>query len=117
MKRDEPARMLSMLAELCSSGEYVLHAARMVGDEEDHAIWRQSLRNWRGEVAGLIDAHFPHEGSALRQLSLDTAGSAGWKQQYEGELRTVRATLELLAALSEAVSMSEVAEQPEYAVC
>jgi hypothetical protein len=105
MGPDETARTLSLLAEHRSGGEYVLHSARMVGDEEDHAIWRQSRRAWRTAAASAVSTRFPSEGTAFRQVCRAPTELDGWRRQYEAELRTVRAGLDLLGALAETTEM------------
>jgi hypothetical protein len=52
---DEIARMLRLLDEHRSHGEYVLESARMVGDEEDHAIWRQSRKLWAAAAVAALE--------------------------------------------------------------
>jgi hypothetical protein len=101
-----------LLAEHRSDGEYVLSSARMVGDEEDHSIWRQSRRAWLASTADVLFAHFPSE-----HLELDAgepAGhAAGWKGQYESELRTVREGLRLLDSLAERVATTSLERRHE----
>lgn len=112
MSIDDPARTRSFLAEHRSDGEYVLSSARMVGDEEDHSIWRQSRRAWLAATTDVLFAHFPSE-----RLALDPGEPAGqttgWKGQYESELRTVREGLRLLDSLAEKVAATSLESQHE----
>ena len=57
---NEFARMLRLLDEHRSRGEYVLHSARMVGDEEDHAIWQQSRRAWAAAARAALAGRAVH---------------------------------------------------------
>jgi hypothetical protein len=100
-----------LLAEHCSGGEYVLSSARLVGDEEDHSIWRQSQRAWVAAATDALFAHFPAEqlDVSLREPVL----GSGWKGQYEAELRTVRDGLKLLESLSERIQTSSLVGDPE----
>ena len=43
---NEIAGMLRVIDEHRSRGECILDSARMVGDEQDHAIWKQCRRAW-----------------------------------------------------------------------
>jgi hypothetical protein len=112
MSYEDPARTRSLLAEHRSDGEYVLSSARLVGDEEDHSIWRQARRAWLASTSDVLFAHFPSE-----HLDLETpkpaSQSGGWKGQYEAELRTVRDGLKLLDALAERVETSSLSGDPE----
>jgi hypothetical protein len=103
MDQPDAAWMRNRLAEHCSRGEYVLHSARMVGDEDDYSIWRMSRLAWREEVAAELVEGFPAEGS-LRFLTIcasPTNSSGGWKRVYEAELRTVNDGLALLNELAD----------------
>ena len=112
MSFDDPARTRSLLAEHRSDGQYVLSSARMVGDEEDHSIWRQSRRAWITAATEVIVAHFPSEPLALEGLE-PTPHASGWKGQYESELRTVREGLRLLDSLAERVTTSTLESRHE----
>jgi hypothetical protein len=103
MSHEDPARTIPLLAEHRSSGEYVLQSARMVGDEDDHAIWSQSCRLWRARTAETIAEHFPLHRAALADASRQPQGLADWKQQYEAEMRSVRAVLSLLDSIANSV--------------
>jgi hypothetical protein len=101
MDRDTAAWMRDALAEHHSAGEYVLQSARMVGDEDDHAIWRRSRCSWRDAVAAMLSRAFPGERRAdALNVQLNTAPT-GWKQLYEAEIAAVRAGLTLLEELDE----------------
>ena len=100
-----------MLAEHRSDGEYLLHSARLVGDEDDHSIWRQSRRIWLAATADAVFAHFPAETVELGPR--EPAAGQGWKRQYEAELRTVRDGLRLLDTLDERIETSSLAGQLE----
>lgn len=112
MSIDDPARMRSLLAEHRSDGEYVLSSARLVGDEEDHSIWRQSRRAWLAAAKDVLVAHFPSEHLAL-DLGEQARPATGWKRQYESELRTVREGLRLLDSLAEKVETTSLASEHE----
>ena len=111
MPLDDSAGTRSLLAERRADGEYVLHAARLVGDEEDFAIWRQSRRAWLAATADVLFAHFPSErlefGPRQPEPGID------WKRQYEAELRTVRDGVKLLEQLNERIQTSATARHTE----
>jgi hypothetical protein len=113
MTADDTARTLMLLAEHRSRGEYVLHSARMVGDEDDHAIWRQSRDAWRMAATSTVITRLPEESAAFRQASQPPAPSEGWRRHYEAELRSVRAGLELLATFAETIEMTSLMERAE----
>jgi hypothetical protein len=105
MDQPDTARMRDRLAEHCSRGEYVLHSARMVGDEDDYSIWRMSRLAWREEVAAVLVESLPEEAS-VRFLTICASpmdSSGGWKRVYEAELRTVNEGLALLGDLAESL--------------
>jgi len=101
----ENEETLRLLAEHRAGGEYVCHAARMVGDEEDHAIWRQSRYAWSAAASATVAARIPDEGERFRRACEPPKHSAGWKRQYESELSTVTAGLRLLTSYTEAIEM------------
>ena len=109
MLLDDPARTRTLLAEHRSDGEYVLHSARLVGDEDDHSIWRQSRRAWLAATADVLFAYFPGE---TVELGPREPTGVDWKRQYEAELRTVRDGLRLLDTLSERVQTSGLSGDP-----
>jgi hypothetical protein len=111
MSFDDPARTRSLLAEHRSDGEYVLSSARLVGDEADHSIWRQSRRAWVAAATDALFTHFPAE--RLDVGPREPAPGSGWKGQYEAELRTVREGLKLLQSLAERVETSSLAGHAE----
>ncbi len=82
----------------------------MVGDEEDHSIWRQSRRAWLTATTEVLFAHFPRENLDLDPLEPPWHLS-GWKGQYESELRTVREGLRLLEALVEKIATTPLESQ------
>jgi hypothetical protein len=104
MDQPDTARMRHRLAEHCSRGEYVLHSARMVGDEDDYAVWRMSRLAWREDVAAALAGDFP-EDAHVKFLSAcaSPAPSGGWKRVYEAELRTVNEGLSLLGDLADSL--------------
>ncbi len=104
MPTEDPARTRSLLAERRSDGEYVLHSARLVGDEDDLSIWRQSRRAWLAATADVLFAHFPSEKLELGPREPDR--DSDWKRQYEAELRTVREGMRLLEQLDERIETS-----------
>ena len=114
MDTNTAAWMRDALAEHHSAGEYVLQSARMVGDEDDHAIWRRSRGAWRDSLAGTLSRAFPGERRAdVLNVQMSTAPT-GWKQLYEAEVRAVQAGLELLEELAEE---AQEAQRPlEFAV-
>lgn len=96
MDSHDLARTLSLLDQYRAGGEYVLHSARMVGDEDDHAIWRQSRRVWSSEAVALVQKL---SADAARDLALACRAAEGpgnWKKQYVAELESVEAGLERL---------------------
>jgi len=115
MTPDDPAHTLLLLAEHRSSGEYVLHSARMVGDEDDHALWSQSCRVWRTAAAATIIAHFPANSDAFDRASRPPVELGDWKRQYQAEIRAVTALLELLGTLADAADRRAVESEAEPA--
>lgn len=107
MTPEDPAWTRSLLAERRSDGEYVLHSAKLVGDEDDHSIWRQSRRAWLAATADVLFAHFPAE--KLEFGPRDPDRQSDWKRQYEAELRTVRDGMKLLEQLDERIETSFLA--------
>jgi hypothetical protein len=93
--------MRDALAEHHSAGEYVLQSARMVGDEDDHEIWRRSRCSWCEGLADTLSRAFPGERRADVLSVQMSQAPTGWKQLYEAEIRTVQAGLALLDALAE----------------
>jgi hypothetical protein len=112
MPLDDPARTRSLLAEHRSDGEDVLHAARLVGDEDDYSIWRQSRRVWLAATADVLCSHFPTETLELDPVDPVNSAGADWKRQYDSELRTVREGLRLLDTLAERIQTSSLAGDP-----
>jgi len=108
MHLDDPARTRSLLAERRSDGEYVLHSARLVGDEDDYSVWRQSRRAWLAATADSLFAHFP--AAELDLGPRETTAGTDWKRQYEVELRNVREGLRLIEALAERIETSSLGE-------
>jgi hypothetical protein len=110
MDQPDTARMRRRLAEHCSRGEYVLHAARMVGDEDDYAVWRMSRLAWREEVATVLVDGFP-EDARVKFLTACASPEhgGGWKRVYEAELRTVNQGLALLSNLADSLRRSREA--------
>jgi hypothetical protein len=104
---DETAKIAWMLRTLekCHSlGECVLDAARMVGDEEDHAIWEQSRYAWASFTVSMLAE--PADIRALESLrAFADAGTAGWKHQYEAEVRSVSTDLELISEVRESIRL------------
>jgi hypothetical protein len=99
---NDAARKRSTIAELRSGGEYVLHSARMVGDEDDHFIWRSSRRAWIDAGAMNLARAFAGDVSVKFDRACRTpVQSANWKRQYELELGSVNAALEMLARLED----------------
>jgi hypothetical protein len=111
MSPDDAARTRSLLAERRSDGEYVLHAARLVGDEDDHSIWCRTRRLWLAATADLLFAHFPAERLDLGPREPEPG--VGWKRQYEAELRSVREGMRLLAQLDQRIEISSLAGHGE----
>ncbi len=112
METQTAAWMRDALAEHRSAGEYVLQSARMVGDEDDHAIWRRSRASWRDEVAATMNRAFPGGDRRADALIVQMSTQpAGWKQVYEAEIRAVQAGLALVAALA-AEASEQLAAQP-----
>jgi hypothetical protein len=111
MTAEDTARTLMLLAEHRSSGEYVLHSAKMVGDEDDHAIWRQSRDSWRMGASAAVLTRLPEESAAFRQACQPQIESAGWRREYEAELASVRAGLDLLARFAETLEMRSLMER------
>ncbi len=114
MTLDDPAHTL-LLAEHRSNGEYVLHSARMVGDEDDHAVWSQSCRVWRTAAAATVIEHFPADSEAFDRASRHPIELGGWKQQYQAEIGAVTALLELLGTLADAADRRAVESEAESA--
>jgi len=103
------ARMRDSLAEHRSAGEYVLQTARMVGDEDDHAVWRRSRRAWHEAVIATLAREFP--GTPLTAFNVRLGGApTGWKKLYEAEVRTVADGLALLAELDSSLTGQRAAE-------
>jgi hypothetical protein len=106
----ELARMRESLAEHRSAGEYVLQSARMVGDEDDQAIWRRSRCAWRDAVTSMLSRTFPEAERSALDVRL-TGAPSGWKKLYEAELRTVVDGLALLDELDRSVCEREDIER------
>ncbi len=79
----------------------MLQSARMVGDEEDYAVWQRGCETWRAAVALTLDEHFCDSAITLAQRRAVSPPGASWKREYEAELQDVAATLQLLTRLSE----------------
>ncbi|HEX5224264.1 MAG TPA: hypothetical protein VFW29_03945 [Solirubrobacteraceae bacterium] len=109
MDQPEIARMRESLAEHRSAGEYVLQTARMVGDEDDHAVWRRSRCAWRDALTAALERAFPDAPRGALDVRLGGA-PAGWKKLYEAEIRTVADGLELLAELDRSLHVAPEAE-------
>jgi hypothetical protein len=60
---DENAWLLRRLAEHRSLGESVLLSARMVGDEEDYAVWKYSRQSWAEAVVTALAEQRRHSGA------------------------------------------------------
>jgi hypothetical protein len=96
--------MRETLAEHHRAGEYVLQSARMVGDENDHAVWRRSRCAWRDALLATFNRLAPGE-PRLDALNVRLDGPpSGWKKLYEAELRALQSGLDLLAELEEELS-------------
>jgi hypothetical protein len=90
-----------LLEEHRANGEYLLHSARMVGDEEDHAIWRTGTRVWREEVAGSIALASSREKATSFRAASVAVPAGGWKPQYVAEVKIVKDAIALLAVLAD----------------
>ncbi|HEY4897028.1 MAG TPA: hypothetical protein VII01_13160 [Solirubrobacteraceae bacterium] len=95
MTRTDQTRNRPLIEQHRSGGEYVLHSARMVGDEDDHAVWSQGCRVWRAAAATTVIECLPEQRAAFAEAAQHPRGLSGWKQQYEAEIRAVTAILEL----------------------
>ncbi len=111
MPPDDSSQRRSLLAERRSDGEYVLHSAKLVGDEDDHLIWRQARRAWLAATADVLFAHFPAE--KLDFGPREPEPGTDWKRQYEAELRTVREGMTLLDRLDERIETSALVGHAE----
>jgi hypothetical protein len=101
MNPDELARMRSLIDRHLADGEYVIHSARMVGDDEDHAIWRQSRRKWCDDSLATVSRIAPESADELRLCCGVPAAEENWKQQYVAELKSVELALEHLVDVGE----------------
>ncbi len=112
MDRDDATWTTFLLAEHRSKGEYLVHSARMVGDEDDYAVWRQGRRAWTDATAATIEEVFSDAVAAdFCRTCADPPLGEIWKRQYERELRSIGAALQRLAALSEEIERrAEMAE-------
>ena len=107
MERKDAACKRSAIAELRSGGEYLLHSAKMVGDEEDYFIWRSSCRAWIDSGSPKIAATFGEDAGAEFDRSCRArVQKADWKRQYEFELRTINAALGVLVRLEDELDPS-----------
>ena len=100
-------RTRSLLTEHRSGGEYLLHSARMVGDEEDHAIWRRGRQAWSESTAEMLTEAFPEARPRFLRPDVSPLQGSDWKRAYEAELRTVHANLVLLESLGETAESSD----------
>jgi hypothetical protein len=109
----------SLLSTRRAAGEYVLQSARMVGDEDDYAIWQRGWETWRAAVARMLEEHFSDSPITRpdRRAALPLGGE-GWKCEYEADLQDVGATLQLLTKLSEQLrnELAQIAEEPALAL-
>ncbi len=106
---DKTAWMLRTLEKYHSLGEYVLHSARMVGDEEDHAIWKQSRYAWAASTVSVLAE--PADIRALESLRTfsGTGAEGNWKHQYEAEVRSVSTDLELISKVHDNIRAQRLA--------
>jgi hypothetical protein len=102
-----------------SLGEYLLESARMVGDEDDYAVWKQSRLGWSATVAAILAGLRSIRGPQHPAPDHSPDAHLNWKQSYEAELRSVRSDLLLIAKAGEAVRSQpadEMHETPEQRI-
>jgi hypothetical protein len=115
MDADETARTLRLLDEHRSRGEYVLLSARMVGDEDDHAVWSQTCQAWTVATVAALRSRPNLDGVDLIDAPRVPDAAPSWKHQYEAELRSVTEGLDTLTTVTEQVRATPTAQNTDAA--
>jgi hypothetical protein len=109
MDFERASSLRSVLDAHRNDGEYLLHSARMVGDEQDHAIWRAGARAWREEVAASIaDAASADAAVQFRRAAIENVPPGSWKPQYVAEVKLVKDGIARLEAIAEDLGASRL---------
>jgi hypothetical protein len=86
------------LADQVLVGEQVLQSARMVGDEQDAAVWQVNRHAWMGSAAAALQDVFPAALDEFR-LACHATVRGRWRTVFDAEVRAIEDGLELISSL------------------
>jgi hypothetical protein len=95
---DAAAEPRTALADQLLVGEQVLQSARMVGDEQDAAVWQVNRQAWIDSATAAVHAVFP-ESLEEFQLACHATTRGRWRAVFEAEARAIEAGLEMISSL------------------
>jgi hypothetical protein len=92
----------SVLTGLVASGERLIEAATMIGDQEDFHVWRQQRNAWsRGVAYALARDDVSGRAEQFKAFPWVERPLAGWRAALPGEVQAVR---DAVAALKSALA-------------
>jgi hypothetical protein len=87
-----------VLADQLLMGEQVLQTVRLVGDEQDVAVWQVNRQTWIDSTAATLSEAFPDSVDDFR-IACHATVRGHWRAVFEAEARAMEDGLRLIGSL------------------
>ena len=87
-----------VLADQILTGEQVLQSVRMIGDQQDAAVWQVNRKTWIDRTAAALEEAFPQAVDDFR-IACHATVRGHWRTVFQAEVRALEEGLRLISSL------------------